>query len=276
MKKKAKLQLNKTMYSLPLRHEVSSVIHFLNAQQGEIRTAMDLGFTHAGVSQTLRHTGGYWVTVETSPEQHSLISKVLEPSTVFTLGINGQLPFEDKQFDVIALAHGSLPTSEAAAAEVVRECHRVIKPGGMLIMTVEFHKRFAISNIFQRSVSDSGATYNEAGIFKLMKAGFDVLGYRFTCRFWVQQVRLWIDKRNVNGIRLPSSNWLNLLYAVAYIMDLPLFFTRGHQMTVHARRKGWRGVQHSVLSEKMPVSDALLSDPRSESRRMALTSFGHS
>lgn len=275
MKKKAKLHLNRGIYSLPLRHEITSIFHFLNTRQGEIRTAMDLGFTHAGVSQMLRQSGGYWITVETTGEQHSLISRALDPKTVFTLDSRGELPFEDKQFDVVVLAHGSLPADDIAAADVVRECHRVIKPGGTLIMTVEFHKRFGISNLFQHRVSGTGATYTEAGIFKLMKAGFDLLDYRYTCRFWVQLVRVWADKRCADGLRLPSSTWLNLLYTVAYILDLPLFFTRGQQMTVHARRKGWRGVQHSVLSEKMPVSDALLSDPRRESRRLALTPFGH-
>ena len=243
--------MDSTMHALPLRREVRAVLHFLNSHAESIRTGLDIGFTNAGVSRMLRLLGGYWMTVESSAQRRDLVATVLGGETVLTIGLNGELPFEDKQFDVVVLAHDSL-SGGAKAGRAIKECHRVLRTGGLFLFTVEYRKRWTL-----RSVPDTGNRYTESEIFHLLKDGFDVLGFRFSCRFWVQLIRQRVAGRKESGARNANPVWLRALYGVAWLLDLPLFLTRGNQMTVCARRKGWRGEYARVLGSHTPVSNAI-------------------
>lgn len=267
--------LDSNMYSLPLKREVRTVLHFIHTQTGIIKTGLDVGFTNAGVSRLLRLVGGYWMTAEPTPQRRALVAGALGEETALSIGANGELPFEDKQFDVVVLAHGSL-SGHADANMIVRECHRVLRADGLLLFTVEYRKRLGMpgSSSGRGVVSGAGGCYTESEAFYLLKDGFDVLGTRFSCRFWVQLVRQWVDKRKVSGIRGANNGWLRMLYGMAWMLDLPLFWTRGHQMTVCARRKGWRGGKPlHVVTSHTPVSDAILFDPRSHNKRFDMQKF---
>jgi len=274
MREKADSQLNTTLYSLPLRREVRAVMHFLHAQSVPVRTGLDVGFTNAGVSRLLRLVGGYWMTVEPTQQRRTLVAAALGQETVLNLGKEGDLPFEDKQFDAVVLAHGVLAGSVRSAV-IIRECHRVLNTGGVLLLTVEYRKSLGLAALLnrQRVVSGAGGCYTEAEIFHLLKDGFDVLGFRFSCRFWVQMVRQWVDRRRTSGIRGANNGWLRVVYGLAWLMDVPLFWTRGHQMTVCARRKGWRAKHVRVLGDHTPVSDAILFNPRREGGHLSLEKF---
>ncbi len=275
MRNKPDSYLDKNVYSLPLRREVSSVLHFLHAQRGIIRSGLDIGFTNAGVSQILRQSGGYWMSVEPTDERRNLVAAALGEETVLTAGQNSELPFEDKQFDVVVLAHGALPRDGDEARAMIRECHRVLKAGGHFLLTLAYRKRYGLASALNRKyvAGDVGGSYTETEVFQLLKDGFDVLGFRFTCRFWVQLVRQWVDRRREGGLYGMANGWLRFLYAVALFLDGGLFFTKGHQMTVSGRRKGWREKHAHVMSKNTPVSDAMLSDPRREGRSVSLSRF---
>ena len=262
------------MYSLPLRREVSAVLHFLHAQTGRIRVGLDVGFTNAGVSQLLRQTGGYWVSVEPTPQRQSLVAAALGADTVLCMGDHYELPFEDKQFDAVVLAHGVLPGGDSDAV-MIRECHRVLKTGGLLLLTVEYRKRLGLAATLnrQRLVSGSGDSYSESEVFHLLKDGFDVLGFRYSCRFWVQMVRQWVDRRRESGVRGMANGWLRVMYNIALVLDVFLFWTHGHQMTAYGRRKGWREKHTRVLGASTPVSDAVLFSSRSDSKHTSLEKF---
>ena len=266
--------IDSSMYSLPLRREISAVLHFLHAQGKMPQTGLDIGFTNAGVSRLLRLLGGYWMTVEPTPQRRSLVAVALGDETVLRLGAKGELPFEDKQFDTAVVAHGVLRDG-AEADVVVQECHRVLKTGGIFLLTVEYRKLFGLAGILnrQRAVSGAGCSYTESEVFQLLKDGFDVLGVRYTCRFWVQLVRQWADRRRLSGIRGANNVWLKILYGLAWVLDLPLFWTRGHQMTVCGRRKGWRMKHTRVLGASTPVSDAILCNPRREGQHLTVQKF---
>lgn len=256
-------------YALPLRREVSAVEHIFHSQPYKVKVCMDFGFTHAGVSRYFRDLiPGYWMTVEPTEHRSFCVADQLEEGTVFTVDEGGILPFEDRQFDALVLAHGSLPVGSEPAARVIRECHRVLKTGGLFILTIESRKRFGVANWLSnnRHLSDAGGVYTEEEVFQMLKDGFDVLCFRYSCRFWVQLVRQWADRRRENGIYDFTSGWLRFLYGVAHFLDLGLFWTRGYQMTVCGRRKSWRGGRSHVVTAATPVSDAVLFDPRRETQ----------
>mgnify|MGYP001190486354 CR=1 FL=1 len=277
MRKNPDQFLDKNVCSLPLRREVTSVMHFLHAQKRLVKTGLDVGFTNAGVSQALRQSGGYWMSVELTRQRQALVAAALGAETVLAAGEDGELPFEDKQFDVVVIAHGALPDGVDAAAKMIKECHRVLKTGGDFILTVEYRKPYGLAAALnrQRVVSGAGGRYSETDVFLLLRDGFDVLGFRFTCRFWVQLVRQWIDRRRENGTRGLASGWLRFLYALALLMDAPLALTKGYQMTVYGRRKGWRGKQTHVLANHAPVSSAMLFDPRRDGKRVSFSRFSN-
>lgn len=262
------------IHSLPLRREVGAVLHFMQISGQRVRVGLDIGFTHAGVSQLFSQRGGYWVSVEPTMQRRNLVATVLGEERVLCSGADGELPFEDKQFDVVVLAHGMLAGGDAADRTVI-ECHRVLKTGGILLLTAEYRKKFGLAAMFnsQHLVAGAGAGYSEADIFRLLKDGFDVLGFRYSCRFWVQMVRQWVDRRRWSGGRRPGSVWVKLLYGMAMVADVPLFWTRGHQMTVYARRKGWRSNNAKVLGSNMPVSDAILFDPLRDGGKASFIKF---
>lgn len=249
-------------------------MHFVHTQARRAKVGLDIGFTNAGVSQLLRQTGGYWMSVEPTPQRRALVASALGDETVLCSGGGGELPFEDKQFDVVVMAHGVLPES-AEAGSMVKECHRVLKTGGHFILTVEYRKRLGLAPALnqQRVVSGSGGSYNEAAIFQLLKDGFDVLGFRHTCRFWVQLVRQWEDRRRESHVNGAANGWLRFLYGVALVLDAPLVLTKGYQMTVYGRRKGWREKHSRVLASSTPVSEAMLFDPRRDGRHVSLSRF---
>jgi SAM-dependent methyltransferase len=262
-------------FTLPLKSEVSAVLHFLNKRKGTIRAGLDIGFNHPGASRSLRALGGYWMTVEMNEGRRASVARHLEHDTVLSAGRQGELPFEDKQFDVVVVSSSVLPANPQEAAEMLRECHRVIKAGGHIILTVMRKKSASLGETLENRVGGERPIltgYNESSVFQLMRDGFDVLGFRDSCRFFVQRIACWESRQREAGA-LPGSG-TRFLYAVAHLLDtLFLFFTKGYQLTVFGHRKGWREKRSTVLTEATPVSDAILFDPRRGTKSVSSIRF---
>lgn len=245
-------------YAFPLQREVKAALHFLALRKSQVRTGLDIGFTNSWASQTFRRTGGYWMTVEMTAQRRDRVAGALGDDTVLAAGRGGELPFEDKQFDVVVVSCAMLTANPATIPAIIRECHRVIKIGGHFVFTVSRQKRYA------STLSPTGAGYSEAEIFQLLRDGFDLLGFRYSCRFWVQMVRRW-ELRHHDHSATPSMG-VRFLYALAKCLDLFLFFTKGYQMTVFCHRKGWRDRHSSLLSGAAPVADVIIGDLRRNNR----------
>jgi SAM-dependent methyltransferase len=258
-----------------LQSELGSVVHFLNKRKGSIRAGLDIGFNHSGVSRTFRESGGYWMTVEMNEGRRESVARCLEPDTVLSAGRQGELPFEDKQFDVVVISSSVLTANPREAAQMLRECHRVIKAAGHIILTVMRKTTTSLGPTLEShatGVASPVTGYSETAVFQLMRDGFDVLGFRDSCRFFVQRIASWENGQRLSGI-VPGSG-TRLLYAIAHLLDtLFLFFTKGYQLTVFGRRKGWREKRANVLSEVTPVSDAILFDPRRGTKSVASIRF---
>ena len=249
-------------YSFPLQREVKAALHFLALRKGPVRAGLDIGFTNSWVSQTFRQTGGYWMTVEMTAQRHARVAGALGEDTVLTAGRNGELPFDDKQFDVVVMSCAMLTANPASIPPLIRECHRILKVGGHLIFTASRQKR---------NPAAANSVYREEEVFQLLRDGFDVLEFRYSCRFWVQRVRAWELRHN--DPNAPPGFGTRLLYTLAKTLDLFLFFTKGYQMTVFCHRKGWREKRASLIPSAAPVSDAILCDPRRNVKGFPITRF---
>jgi SAM-dependent methyltransferase len=125
----------------------------------KIRAGLDVGFADAALSQTFRQLrGGVWMTVECSSHAVAAAAHVLPAETVLRLGEGEQLPFEDDQFDVVAL-NGAI-----ISQVLVREIHRVLLPAGCLFFTVPEERK-------------GGRDSTLARLYNLfLKNGFDIVG----------------------------------------------------------------------------------------------------
>jgi SAM-dependent methyltransferase len=238
----------------PLRLEVDAVRRVLETVGTEGRACLDIGFRHPHAPARLRRDGGYWSSV--APDRHSAarLAAALREE-VPPLGQHGQLPFEDKQFDTVVIALGTLSGEPAADEALVRECHRVLKAPGYLVLTVEFAKPLGLAHLLSRGRRPHGVggRYTEAALFDLFRHGFDWLGSRRFCRFWVRMVWLWADRRHPgHGEPAAFPCWL------ARRLDDALFMTRGYLLTAYARRKGWRPRQTPVLADGRTIQEAVL------------------
>ena len=137
----------------------------LAARFTRVRAGVDSGFGDAAVSQALRAAcPGVWMTVEDGPAARARVAESLDPKTVLQLGVGGEMPFDDHQFEVVVLSAALLSVDRARADAVVRETHRILQGGGCLVFSVD--------------EAGSGVGFSERGIYDFLKDGFDVVGLK--------------------------------------------------------------------------------------------------
>ena len=217
---------------LPGRMEIDTVSRMLASQGIETSSCLDLGFHNPVASQKLRELGGYWTsTVWTGAERRQAAAVLGED--VFQVGVGDELPFEDKQFDVVVLARGHLTGDPEKDLALVRECHRILKTPGYLVVGSEYRRRFSLLSLFG---GRQAGGYNEREMFNLLQCGFDVLGVRTYCRFWLQLALRAFGRADSNE----GGFWRGVCYRAAYFLDVLFFFNKGYHLIAHGRRKTWR------------------------------------
>ncbi len=257
--------LARSIDSWPLRSELLAIKHFICKDARKVKVGLDLGFTHAGASQIFRQLGGYWVSAEFTKDRGDLVAAVLGPDKVVVLGAQGQIPFEEKQFDTVVVSNGSVFYDGVTLEMLIRECHRVLSNGGLLVITLPRRKFFGVARLLggRRGRIEAQFACSEKELFGVVKSGFDVLGVRFSGRFWVELVRQMLERDGFAGSCSVPEWFERFLYRVAAVLDLPLFFTRRYNITVCGRRKGWRGKQRGLLNDHTAVvSNAMFYDSR--------------
>lgn len=268
--------LTGSIASLSLRKEIFAIKHFVCKDLRDIKVGLDLGFTHAGVSRILRELGGYWVSAEFTKERGDLVASVLGEDKVVVLGSQGQIPFEDKQFDTVAVSSGSIFFNGITLEILIKECHRVLDNGGLFVFTLPRRKLCGLARRLggERGKIEAQYAYSERDIFELLKSGFDVLGVKYTGRFWVELVRHFLEKDGFSGSSTLPDWGERFLYGAAALLDMPLFFTRCYNITICGRRKGWRGKQRGLVNDHTAiVSNAMFYDHKSGRKTFSLTRF---
>ena len=130
-----------------------------------VRAGVDAGFGDASVSRALRAScPGVWMTVEDGHDARMRAAEALDPKTVLQLGLGGEMPFDDHQFEVVVLSAALLSGDRARTDAIVRETHRILQGGGCLVFSVE--------------ESEAGAGFTQRGVYDLLKDGFDVVGLK--------------------------------------------------------------------------------------------------
>lgn len=233
---------------------------------------LDAGPGNAVASKTLRRRGGTWSTTTITERARSQVLDAVGERVVLLDG--PILPFDDKSFDVIVIS--DLLERMPDDNEFISECHRVLRPGGNLVLNTPHNKHLSIlpgiASIAGLSPEQRGCVrqgYTEQEIFQLLKHGFDVHTIRSCLRGFIRFVDIIVQAQKLN-IDSDDEIRLTKLYSTAFpfyfvafqLLDMMLLFTKGHDLIVMAKRHAWRPREAPVLNDGRTISEAVLSKIR--------------
>ncbi len=145
---------------------ISKLVSEVASRFPRIRSGVDIGFADAEFSKAFRKVrGGVWMTVEETAFDRARVANEIDSKSVLTIGPEGELPFEDFQFELVILSDAFFARNSQRRKTIVRECHRVLQGGGCLLFTVD---------------ADSLGGYASAQryLYELLRDGFDVISLK--------------------------------------------------------------------------------------------------
>lgn len=229
------------------------------------KRCLAIGADNAMFSYQLHAAGGTWKTLALDAAAAERIHEALEDQ-VGVMGRDDHWPQQEFSFDLIVLL-GVLETRDVDVAFIER-CHRLLKSGGRMIVTLMREKRVTLLKPLLRSrICGNGAVrriYTERRLYALLKCGFDVVQVRTHSRFfstlcdWYILSLLQRAPSDDVVARMEVAKRSRWLYWVAYQLDCLLFFTRGHRMVALAMRHNWKSREAPVLMDGRSIGEAVL------------------
>lgn len=249
---------------LPERMETESILKNLPTTKLSDKTFLDIGLPNPIMSHHLRQKGGVWSTIARSPLDAAAASQMLG-CDVCCLNENGVIPFKDASFDYVIVALGMLPAMNDQEL-FLRECHRVLKPNGKLIISIQNKKKFNIINLLRKSAAKITEGYapimmslSYSDIFEMLKTGFNVISQSSFSKFFVELTRIAEYKEYLKGFSLENIlQKYAIKYSFAQQLDLVFFAVRGNVTTVTASKRQWRERTIPVLNDGRTIQEACL------------------
>ncbi len=202
---------------------ISKLVSEISCRFSRVRSGVDIGFADAACSKAFRKVrGGVWMTVEETSFDRDRVASQVDAKSVLVLGPNGELPFEDHQFEVVILSEDFFARNHARQKTLIREYHRVLQGGGCLIFTAD---------------ADSLGGYKPAQryLYELLRDGFDVIalkrppwwmfGQRHSLTVCARR-KSWRN-RNLTVMNVSANTTVSsgVLTALLVCLSLPLFAT---------------------------------------------------
>lgn len=267
--------------SLLKQAKLAEIVRLLGPTSGQ--TCLDVGGDNGVIPYYLRQRGGSWHSADLSEKAVESMRKLLGDRVHLLQG--SVLPFEDAFFDAVVvidmLEH--LPQD----AEFIRQCHRVLKPTGRLIVNVPHIKRRSVLRPVRRMLGLTDELhghvrpgYTESQLYDVLKDGFNVEKAHTYSRFFVESLDTLIQfaVRRANrgqeagskGVLIDEQDFTRMeklfrMYSALYPffwlaaqLDLGLFFTRGYSLIARASWRPWRPRRAPVLSDGRSIAEAAL------------------
>lgn len=267
--------------SLTKQAKFAEVVRLLGPTSGQF--CLDLGGDNGVVPYYLRQRGGTWYSADLAEKSVESMRKLLGQRVYLISG--PQLPFDDAFFDAVVIL--DLLEHHLQDADFIRECHRVLKPGGRLVVNVPYVKRRAVLPPLRRMLGLTDEMhghvrpgYTEPQLFDLLKDGFNVEKYRTYSRFFVELldtlIRFVVQRRSrsedpgAKGVMINGQDFekmekifrfYSMLYPLFWIaaqLDYGLFFTRGYYLIARASWRPWRPRKTPVLQDGRSIAEAAL------------------
>ena len=231
------------------------------------------------ISKSFRKLGGSWKTAVSNKMAADSVGYFLNETT--TLIEEGKLPFEDHTFDRVVIVDALKDI--ANDYDFLRECHRILKNDGWVIISASRRATFSLPSLFQHLLRTTpvsqgkqrnGYTSNE--LFNILKDGYDVpetichsnglLESVATIGEFFQKTilhgRYWMIREKAGQDDLYRYRKLHNMAGVAY----PLFwicskleFLAGHRLLVKSRRRHWRPRTTPKLIDGRSIAEATIN-----------------
>lgn len=231
------------------------------------------------VSRFLHEHGGSWKTATTQQAAKDSLS-VFIPEQI-TLIENGKLPFEDGTFDRVVVVDSLRNIHQDQ--DFIRECHRVLKDDGSVIVNEMRRSRLGPTGILQRLLGvtpiakgDCRNGYRENELFNILKDGFDVpetiiysnglleslIALGEATQKKLLNPHYWLVQKKSGTPLIQGYRRLNSLANAAY--PLLWFFSKfeflpGHQLLVKSRRRHWRPRLQPKLIDGRSIAEAAIN-----------------
>lgn len=249
------------------------------------KTGLDIGSDNGVISYLLRCEGGTWDSIDSSEKAVRAIQDMVGERVHRLQG--PQLPFKDGEFDVVVIVDmlEHLPNDYG----FIKECHRVLKPAGRLIVNVPHAKRRGLlpplRNVLGQTDDKHGHVrpgYTEAQLFDVLKDGFDVQEMHTYSRFFVEVIDTIVrslaerkmapvDGDDAKGPMITGDDYHTMektfkAYRLVYpfllaasFLDALIFFTKGYKLIAQAKRRLWIPRKIPILSDGRSIAEAAIN-----------------
>lgn len=240
---------------------------------------LEISAGDGSISAHLRSLGGSWRTaVSTTAAADSIRYGISEKITLIE---NEILPFEDNTFDMVVIVDALKDIS--ADCEFIRECHRVLKNEGSVIITEECRRPADITALFRKLLGVSPVSrgqkrngYTNHELYNILKDGFDVPATDLYSNGLLETACAFGEA--IQKIIIPDPYWMirskagqeelyryRRLYTVGRLAQplqwiLALFeFLPGHKLAVKSRRRPWRPRLQPKLVDGRSIAEAAIN-----------------
>ena len=229
------------------------------------------------ISQQLHLDGGSWKTLVPSVEAHAALSYfVKDPVEVLQ---DETIDEPDHSFDVVVIVDALERMRDDRA--FIRECHRVLKTDGRLIITVAHKSIFCLGSYWWRKKGMKRSGYTSGEFFDVLKDGFDVpeTDSYSTCCIEVpgRVFEIFANKVARGTYNMPSADAdteefyhytklyalgslvYPLMWLVSKLEGTLLFVLPGHNMVAKTKRRIWRERRTPILIDGRSIAEAALN-----------------
>jgi SAM-dependent methyltransferase len=243
--------------SIAKQAKLSALLKFLPPCVGKI--CLDLGGDNGIISYLLRQRGGTWHSADLSEQAVESIRALVHSNVHRTDG--SALPFPDSSFDLAVIIDflEHIPHDRGC----IKELHRVMKPGGVLIINVPHLKKRSVvrrlRNLLGLTDEQHGHLrpgYTLQGLQALLEGLFSVEAAYTYSRFFSELIDIAISlgcaasvpegSHGGKGVLITGNQlakrekqfrMYSLFYPFMWLfsrLDTLIFFTRGHRLIVRS------------------------------------------
>ena len=231
------------------------------------------------VSTHLRSLGGSWKTaVSTKSAADSVGYNISDPIVLIE---NGKLPFDDGAFGMVVIVDALKGIS--ADSDFIRECHRVLKSDGWVIISEECRRPISLTALLQKLLGVSPVAkgqkrngYTGSELYNILKDGFDVPETIVYSNGLLESAA--VIGEAIQKLVLPEHYWLirakagqeelyryqrlytlaGMAYPLLWILS-KLDFLPGHKLLVKSRRRPWRPRRQPKLVDGRSIAEAAIN-----------------
>lgn len=237
------------------------------------------------ISTRLREGGGRWKTLVFSEAVKAAVDWFVDDQVEIFPGIAINEP--DGTFDLVVIVDALERVRDDYA--FIKECHRVLKPDGRLVVTTARKTVFCLGGCPLRSML--GLSWRAKGLerpgytsgefFEVLKDGFDVPDTDSYSTCCVEVPGLFCEAAANKVVHepynMPGENTgteefyhytkLNifatlvypLMWMLARLEEKLLFFAPGHNMAAKTKRRVWRARKQPVLIDGRSIAEAAIN-----------------